>query len=104
MSRYTVTWLKSAQGHLAQLWTEAGDRAALTEAANTIDQVLGTDPGPKGKAVSEGLYTLHVPPLHVLYSFSEADRIVEVASVRRDPQPSGQPDEAGNGQHPPQDS
>jgi plasmid stabilization system protein ParE len=98
MKRYTVTWLESARAHLAQIWVDASDRQAVTAAANTIDTDLARDPGNKGTAVSEGLRSLYVPPLHVLYSVREPDCLVEVASVRRDDKPSATPPANGNGQ------
>lgn len=88
MTRYTVTWLKGAQNHLAQIWTDATDRQAITRAANTIDTELAADPENKGTPFAEGLKSLVIPPLYVLFSVSEPDRLVEVASVRLEPSPS----------------
>ena len=34
---YTVVWKTSAEEELAQLWIQAPDRAAVTQAANRID-------------------------------------------------------------------
>ncbi len=85
MTRYTVTWLQGAQDHLASLWMQRPDRKRITQAANAVDQELAADPMSKGQPASEGLRTLHVPPLHVLFSVREPDRMVEVASVRADP-------------------
>jgi hypothetical protein len=84
MTRYTVTWLEGAQNQLAELWLEAADRIAVTDAANRSDRALAGDPQDKGSPVSEGLRSLVVPPLYVLFSVSEPDRLVEVASVRRE--------------------
>ena len=100
MRRYTVTWLKGAQGHLAQIWVDATDRQAVTEAANAIDRLLAVDPTAQGEEVSEGLRRLSVPPLHVLFSVREPDRLVEVATVRTDAPPAGQ---QGNGKVQPTD-
>jgi hypothetical protein len=88
MSRYTVTWLKGAQNHLAQIWVDATDQQAGAAAADTIHAQLAIDPENKGTPVAEGLKSFFVPPLRVLFSFSEPDRIVEVASVRLEPSPS----------------
>jgi hypothetical protein len=82
--RYTVTWLRGAQNHLAQVWVDAPDKQAVTLAADAIDRELAVAPDQKGSPVSEGLRTLYIPPLHVLFSVREADRLVEVASVRSD--------------------
>lgn len=88
MSRYTVTWLEGAQTHLAQIWVDATNQQVIAAAADTIDAELATDPENKGKPVAEGLKSFFVPPLRVLFSISEPDRIVEVASVRLEPPPS----------------
>lgn len=85
MTRYSVTWRKTAQNQLADLWTIGPERAAIAAAANSIDQELSNDPASKGYPVSPALRGLHVPPLQVLYSIREADRLVEVISVKRDP-------------------
>jgi hypothetical protein len=85
MTRFTVTWRKSAENQLATLWTNVADRPGITDAANTIDRELATDPETKGYSVSENIRGLHVPPLHVLYCIREADRLVEVLTVKRDP-------------------
>jgi hypothetical protein len=101
MTRFTVTWRNAAQDHLAQLWTDAPDRQAIADAANTIDSLLPTDPGSKGTEVSEGLRNLHVPPLYILFTVRELDRLVEVVSVRTDQPSSIGPQ--GNGQRQPPD-
>ncbi len=90
MIRYTVTWLKDAENQLAQIWVDATDKQAVTDAANAIDVLLSTDAHDKGKEASEGLRGLHVPPLRVLFSVREQDRLVEVASVRADVPPGYQ--------------
>src|SRR5262245_42939321 len=96
MTRYTVVWLKSAQDKLAQFWLDASDQQGLADAADSIDSSLANDPTSKGTHLSEGLYSLDRPPLRVLYSVSEADRLVEVADVRLLPPPSSLT--SGNGQ------
>ncbi|HLN31606.1 MAG TPA: hypothetical protein VK395_27945 [Gemmataceae bacterium] len=96
MIRYTVTWLEGAQNSLAQIWMDAQVRREVASAADSIDRELAKDPANKGTALSEGLRSLCVPPLHVLFSVSEPDRVVEVASVRINiPPPKS--DEEGNG-------
>lgn len=89
MTRYTVTWLKGAQNDLAQIWIDAADREAVTRAADAIDVELATDAEGRGIPVKEGLRGLYLPPLHVLFTVREPDRLVEVVSVRSDqPSPS----------------
>lgn len=84
MSRYTVTWLRDVEGDLAQIWVGAEDRRPVAAAADAIDAHLAEDAGRKGASVSEGLRSLCVPPLFVLFVVRDGDRIVEVVSVRSD--------------------
>lgn len=79
---YTVVWTKSAQSELAELWLNSSDRAAVTAAANVIDQTLRVDASAMGIAISEGLRALFAPPIRVLFAVRDADRIVEVLGVR----------------------
>ena len=83
MTRYTVVWHASAQDELAELWIHAQDRNALTTAAHFIDVELSQDAATKGIDVAEGLRALFSPPLRILFSVNEGDRIVEVVLVKR---------------------
>jgi hypothetical protein len=84
MSRYTVTWLREVEGDLARIWIRSADRHSVAVAANTIDSGLGHDAQRKGTAVAEGLRSVHVPPLYALMIVREADRLVEIVSIRSD--------------------
>jgi hypothetical protein len=57
-------------------------RLKLTLACNEIDRRLQRDPVGQGVALSEGTYALEVDPLRVIYTISEADRIVEISLLR----------------------
>ena len=83
MTRYTVVWVQSAQAELADLWLSAPDRNATTAAAHAIDQELAVDASAAGAELREGLRALFAPPLRVLFTVREDDRIVEVLRVRR---------------------
>jgi hypothetical protein len=61
----------------------AADRGAVAAAANAIDIELSEDAGLKGIDLSEGLRILFAPPLRVLFTVREDDRVVEVLWVRR---------------------
>jgi hypothetical protein len=87
MTRYTVVWAQQAIDQLAQLWMEGTDRSEVAEAGNAIDRELAVDPGSKGSEVREGLRSLDVPPLRVLFTVEEQDRLVKVLLVRRQPGP-----------------
>ena len=82
MTRYTVVWVKSARGELAELWLTALDRNAVTAAARSIDEELRKDAAAKGRELSEGLRTLSAPPLNAIFTVREDDRIAEVLCVR----------------------
>ena len=98
MNRYTVTWRKLALHALAQIYNDALDKNAVTDAANHIDRLLAIDPANQGEPALEGVRGLHIAPLHVLFIVQELDRLVDVMSVRRDPYP---PRSEVNGQAPP---
>ena len=83
MIRYTVVWLRSAQGELAELWISAANRNAVTAAANLIDVELSEDAATKGIPLSEGLRQFLASPLRILFPVDEGDRVVEVACVKR---------------------
>lgn len=78
---FTVVWLDEAMDQLAQIWLDADDRAQIASSSNTIDALLSINPAMQGEVVAEGLRKLRVPPLSVLFSVREADRVVEVANV-----------------------
>jgi plasmid stabilization system protein ParE len=82
MTRFTVTWSRDAQADLAEIWLSAGDRAAVTIAAAQIESFLRTDPILNGTEAKEGLWGLSQPPLRVLFTVYEADRLVEVVLVK----------------------
>jgi len=95
MSRFTVVWLQDAQNQLAVLWMDAADLRAVADAANAIDSVLATDALTVGVHLREGLYSFELPPLRVLYSVNNDDRIVEVASIKRLDRPTTGPQASG---------
>ena len=83
MTRYTVVWHRSTQDELAEIWTIARDRNAVTAAAHIIDVELSHDAATKGVEVSEGLRAFFAPPLRILFTVDEGERLVEVVRVRR---------------------
>lgn len=78
--RFTVTWRRSARDELAQIWLNAKDRRAVSEAANLIDLLLATDPGHLGEDFY-GDRLLIVPPLAVAFAIRLDDRIAEIQQV-----------------------
>ncbi len=83
MTRYTVVWSKGAQDESMEIWMAAQDRRDVTAAIDAMDRQLAVDASLQGIEIREGLRALVVPPIKVLFSVREADRIVEIAKVRR---------------------
>jgi hypothetical protein len=80
---YTVTWSRSAQNDLAELWTESADRALIAETADAIDAILKRDPYRFSESRSGNSRVMLMPPLAVAFDVSEDDRLVSVWSVWR---------------------
>ncbi len=75
---YTVIWRPSAERCLAEIWTNAEDRQTITDAANSVDALLRTDPTGVGESRVVNIRILTVSPLCVYYDVHEADRLVAV--------------------------
>lgn len=81
--KFTVTWLPSAETRLIQIWLSARDRQAIQEANSNIESVLASQPQTAGESRA-GTFRIYCSgPLAVVYSVSEADRMVKVAEVTR---------------------
>ena len=83
MTRYTVVWVQSVEDELVELWLAANDRNDITAATHAVDKELGLDAGLKGEDLAEGLRSLNIPPLRIIFTVSEDDRLVEVVRVAR---------------------
>jgi hypothetical protein len=82
MTRFTAVWSPNIIAALADIWLNSSDRAAVTLAAAEIERLLRDDPMLHGVPVKEGLWGLSKPPLRVLFTINEADRLVEVVLVK----------------------
>jgi len=78
--RFTVIWSLVPQNQLAELWVNAANRNAVTQAAHQIDQILQTDPEQQGVPFY-GDYLLVVPPLRVVYRVNADDAQVVIEMV-----------------------
>jgi hypothetical protein len=78
--KWTVVWLPPAEAELADAWTQAVDRQAITDAANAIDHVLAARPETEG-AEFYGDRLLVLGPLHVVYRLLPDDCQVQVLHV-----------------------
>jgi hypothetical protein len=80
--KYTVVWVQAAEDRLAELYTQAPDKAALSAASNAIDRLLAHDSERKGRPLN-GSRFLTVPPLPVVFMVYPDDRLVVVREVHR---------------------
>ncbi len=83
MIRYTVVWHDDVQNELAQVWIDATNRDAVTQAARFIDIHLSRDAASKGTSIADNLRVLVVPPLRAFFAVSEPDRLVKVLYVAK---------------------
>lgn len=82
---FTVNWRPSPLNDLADLWIKAPDLAAVTRAANTIDEHLRTAPLENGESREANSRILFEEPLVVLYEVDVNRREVNVFDVWRWP-------------------
>lgn len=80
---YTVVWRPTAERALAQIWTSADDRQAITDAADLMDAMLRSAPGEVGESRVGDTRILTVMPLSVYYDVHDGDRLVVVWAVWR---------------------
>jgi hypothetical protein len=79
--KYTVVWRPYAERSLTELWTQSNDRQSITNAANTIDALLRTDPSSIGESREKNVRLLYVTPLAVYVDVFPEDRRVAVWPV-----------------------
>lgn len=82
---FTVQWTESAEQDLADLWSAAPDRAAVTASANAIDVLLSRDPLNQGESRGGDVRILILPPLAVRYRVARSSRTVSIFAVWRWP-------------------
>ena len=81
MTPFKVDWTEAALDMLADIWTQATDRAAVNAAQNEIDNVLARYPLNRGQHLREGLYKFVAAPLTAFYSVDQTRKIVEIEQV-----------------------
>ncbi len=79
--KYTVVWKPVAEAELAAMWTQAADRAAVTAAANQIDELLKTKPHEQGESRIGAIRVMFIHPVDVFFNVDDEDRRVEVIRV-----------------------
>ena len=85
---YTVVWRPYAERSLTEIWNDSNDKQSITDAANTIDALLRTDPLSVGESREENVRLLYVAPLAVYYDVFPDDRRVGVWAVWQHPRPN----------------
>jgi hypothetical protein len=82
MAKYTVIWHPSCEADLAEFWLASPDPGQITRAADELDVLLQRNPGRQGVDLHEGLRVTTVPPLKIVFSVSEKDRLVQVWKIK----------------------
>ena len=80
--KFTVTWTKSADVELGELWLSSQDKSGVSAASFEIDRILQDDAQLMGHEIAEGLRAINVPPLRFLFTADIDDRIVVIAVVK----------------------
>ena len=83
MNPFLVEWEPPAEDELARIWLRAVDPLAVTRAQAQADGLLSRDPIKYGRYLSEGLYSIDVPPLVITYTIDNPNRLVVVTWVRQ---------------------
>jgi hypothetical protein len=78
---YEVRWKRSALDRVAELWLDAVDRQAITDAVDAIDQALISDPINMGESRTGSVRVLFEPPLGVFFEIDEQAKKVQVLKV-----------------------
>jgi hypothetical protein len=81
MSRFTIDWRRTALEELADAWTVAPNRNAVTAAFDAIERKLSENPQGNAGGCVERLYFLAEPPLRVGFTIDETSRTVTVVGL-----------------------
>lgn len=82
MKNWTVTYSRSAQDELADVWLNAPDKQAVTQAANELDRLIRIDPMSAGEARAGGTRIAIQRPLAMEFDVLPDDRLVNVLAIR----------------------
>ncbi|HQU42946.1 MAG: hypothetical protein B7Z73_01360 [Planctomycetia bacterium 21-64-5] len=78
MKRFQIDWLPEALDGLADIWLKFPDRQAVNDVANLLEEQLEQDPLGWGTELSEGLMTIEMAPIRLIFTVDEATQVVEV--------------------------
>jgi hypothetical protein len=85
---YTVVWLHSAKGQLADLHLkarQAGIASAVSRTIHRMEQLLARDPASAGESRGDGSRVLIRPRVAIVFEVHEDEATVVVRSVRLTP-------------------
>jgi plasmid stabilization system protein ParE len=82
---FLVEWVPRAEKRLAEIWTNASDRALVAAAADEIDAALAGNPSSIGESRDRNTRIVFAKPLAVLFDVDEANRRVRVWDIWRWP-------------------
>jgi hypothetical protein len=80
--RYTVVSKPLADLQLGDIWLQAVDRQAVTDASDRVNALLRDNPAQRGKQRTDGRYVIVCAPLSITYEVSEADLKATIVSIR----------------------
>lgn len=81
--KYTVCWRPTAERKLNDIWNEAADKSAVSQAADVIESELRSRAANVGESRGDDTRFLSVTPLAIYFDVHEDDRTVDVWSVFR---------------------
>ena len=81
--KYSVCWRPEIERKLNEIWNEATDKNAISEAADAMDRELRTRPLFVGESRDELGRFRTAGPLAIYYDVHELDRSVDVWSMFR---------------------
>lgn len=79
---YSLLWKPKAEGQLADAWTSAADRAAVTRASEQLETLLTFAPSAIGESRTLGQRVAFLPPLVVTFDVDEIARQVTVVNIK----------------------
>jgi hypothetical protein len=84
---FTVLWQTEAEDELAEIWLKAPDQAAVSRAADKLEELLHSDPWTESRPRRGAFRIKYLPPLGIQYQIREADCQVLVVKVWRTHRP-----------------
>jgi hypothetical protein len=81
--KYSVQWGRLALEALARIWLDNPiQRAAITQATATTDQLLQDNPHAQGESRDNDRRIAFVPPLVIVFRVETVRRVVRILNVR----------------------